>query len=114
MGRAPLRHPPTRHPPGRRLLGLAPHHLDPCYSARRRCHSLEPQAPEEPLVLATYVDQRGTRQTHLHRTLLWPRLPLFSLTTSAVVWLVSHRTTDRLDLYRSHYRWPARSAGRSS
>src|SRR6266567_4415017 len=79
MGGAPLRHPPAHHPPGCRLLGPAPHRLDPRHPSCRRCHPLEPQAPEKPLVLAAHLDQRGTRQTQCDRTLLWPRLPLVSL-----------------------------------
>src|SRR6266571_4884899 len=88
MGGAPLRHPPAHHPPGCRLLGPAPHRLDPRHPSCRRCHPLEPQAPEKPLVLAAHLDQRGTRQTQCDRTLLWPRLPLFSFTTSASLGLV--------------------------
>src|SRR6266487_2112949 len=74
---------------------------------------LPPQASEEPLVLIAHLDKRGTEQTHLHRTLLWPCFPLFSFTTSALVGLVSHRKTDCLNLHRDHHCRSRCSAGRS-
>ncbi len=67
---------------------------------------LPPQASEEPLLLTTHLDQRGTRQAQFHRTLLWPRLSVLSLATSAPLRLVGHRPAGRLDLYRFHHRWP--------
>src|SRR5713101_6385411 len=105
MGRAPLRHSSAHHPLGRRLLGPTSYRLDPCHPVCGRCHSLEPQESEEPLLLATYLDKRGTRQEQFHRTLLWPRLSVLSLATSASLWLVGHRTAGCLDIYRFHHRW---------
>jgi len=35
-------------------------------------------SPEEPFLLATYLDQRGTGQAHCDRTLLWPGLLVLS------------------------------------
>ena len=64
---------------------------------------------EEPLLFAAHLDQRGTRQAHFHRSLLWPRLPVFSLTTPVLVGVVGHRAAGRLDLYRDDHGWPRRS-----
>ena len=55
-----------------------PHRLDPRLSPGCRCHPLEPQALEEPFLLATYLDQRGTRQAQFDRTFLWPGLLVLS------------------------------------
>ncbi len=41
MGRPPLPNPPSRHPFGRRLMGFAPHRLDPCHPWCRRRYPLE-------------------------------------------------------------------------
>jgi len=35
-------------------------------------------SPEEPFLLATSLDQRGTRQAQFDRTFLWPGLPVLS------------------------------------
>src|SRR5579864_7120259 len=99
MGHASLSDPPAPHPFGRRLLGTAPHRLDPRYPARRRRRSLEPQTAEEPILLASSLDERGTRQAQFHRTLLWPCLPVLPLATPTLVVVVGYRTASRLDLH---------------
>ncbi len=74
--------------------------------------SLEPQTAEELFLSASHLDQRGVRQTQLHRTLLWPCLPLLSFATSPVVWLVGHCSAGCLDVYGHHHCRPGCSAGR--
>jgi hypothetical protein len=102
VGSSPLSPPPSDHPPRCRLLGAATHPLDPCHPGCRGCHPLESQTAEEPFLPSTHLDCSGVRQAHLHRTLLWPRLPLFSPAASSAVWLVSHRHPRRFDVHRLH------------
>jgi hypothetical protein len=70
--------PPPERAPGCRLVGPAPHRLDPHGAGGRRRHALEPATAQAPDRLAAHLDGRGAGQTHehrtLHRTLLWPRL----------------------------------------
>src|SRR5205807_6137070 len=110
MGAASILDSPARDPPGCRLLGPQAHCLDPWHSARHSSRPLEPQTAEEPLLLASDLDIRGTGQAQFHRTLLWSRLSLLSFTTPPALWLVSHRAPSRLDLYCLHHRWPRCSA----
>ena len=54
------------------------------------CLGQSPSSPtiprtEEPLLLASHLDQRRTGQTQWHRTLLWARFSLFSPATSTSV-----------------------------
>jgi hypothetical protein len=98
----PLSPPPSDHPPRCRLLRAATHPLDPCHPGCRGCHPLESQTAEEPFLPSSHLDCSGVRQAHLHRTLLWPRLPLFSPTASSAVWLVSHLHPRRFDVHRLH------------
>ena len=60
-------------------------------------------SPEEPLLPATNLDQGRIGQAHLHRTLLWPRLPLFSPPTASFLGLVCHCQASGLDLYSFHH-----------
>src|SRR5579863_4120212 len=110
MGAASLLHSPARDPPGCWLLGPQAYRLDPWHSARHSGRPLEPQTSEEPLLLASYLDEGGVGQAQFHRTLLWPPLSLLSFTTPPALWLVSHRAPSRLDLSRLHHRWPRCSA----
>src|SRR5258708_21011948 len=110
MGRAFVSDAPTHHPIRCRLLGSAPHGLDPCRLGRGGSHPLEPKTTEKSLLSASHLDQRGIGETQCHRTLLWPRLPLLSSATSTVVWLVNHRSACGLDLHPHHH---CRSAGPS-
>src|SRR6266496_6385861 len=58
MGRTSLPDPPSRHPSGCRILGIAPHYLDPYCPASYRGDSLESQTAKEPFLLASYLEAR--------------------------------------------------------
>jgi hypothetical protein len=83
--------------------GSSPHHLDP-YRLGRGCrHS--PFTPNDRKTAPVFLPPgctRRTRQTQLHRTLFWPRLPLFSLAAPSAVWLVYSHQIGRPDLHRLH------------
>ena len=89
-----------------------------CLDSRRtwccRRHSVESQKSEEPLLLASNLDQRGTWETEQYRTLLWPRFSLFSSPASTIVWLVRDDIPSGLNLCCFCYRWACRSKGWSS
>jgi hypothetical protein len=56
--------------------GAASDCLDSHEPTRRRRRALEPQATEEPLLLAAYLDSARAGQTELHRAFLRSRLQL--------------------------------------
>ncbi len=68
------------------------------------------QTPEESLLLTADLDQRRTRQTQRHRTLLWSRFSLLSSPTSTSVWLVRDGLTGGLNLRRFRHCWAGSSA----
>src|SRR5260370_752070 len=114
MGGASVSDPPAHYPFGCCLLGVAPHCLDSCDPGRCRGYPLEPQTAEEPLLLASHLDQRGVGQTQCNRTLLWPRLPLLSFATASSLWLVHHGSAGRPDVHRYHHRRVGSATGGAS
>jgi Transposase DDE domain len=59
-------------------------------------------SPKEPLLPSSDLDRSRVRQAYCHRTLVWPRVPLFSPPTSSALWVVCHRHARRFDLHRLH------------
>ncbi len=108
--RTSLPDPSPYHPFGCCLLGSAPHCLDLCRAGCRCYYSLESQTPEELLLLTADLDQRRTRQTQRHRTLLWSRFSLLSSPTSTSMWLVRDGLTGGLNLRRFRHCWAGSSA----
>ena len=79
--------------------GLKLIRLSPCQPGSRCGCPLEPQTTEEPLLPAPHLDSRRIGQAHLHRTLLWSRLPLLWPATTSFLGLVCPCQAGRLDLY---------------
>ena len=90
--------------------GLQLIRLSPCQSGSCGGGSLEPQKSEESLLSASHLDSRRIGQAHLHRTLLWSRVPLLWLAAASFLGLVCHCQAGRLDLYGFHHRRLSRLA----
>ncbi len=127
MGRTSLPDPPSRHPSGCRILGIAPHYLDPYCPASYRGDSLESQTAKEPFLLASYLEAReelGKRsgiERFFGRVFLFFRLqrpPLYNWSaiasqvaltyTASIVVALAAQQAGRPDLIRSPKRVLAR------
>src|SRR5690242_8933237 len=75
-GREPLPAASSHHPAGCGLVGLAPDPLDHATLGAIAVVPWNRHPPEEPLLPPTHLDEGRIGQAHLHRTLLWPRVPL--------------------------------------
>ncbi len=76
-----------------------------------RCRYVESQKPEEPLLLASNLDQRRTWEAQQHRTRPKKRFSLFSSPAPTLVWLVRNCLTSSLNLCRLRHCWASRSTG---
>ena len=85
------------------VLRSSPHRLDPRDLGCGCRHS--PFTPNDRKIAPVFLPPgrtRRTQQTQFDRTLVWPRLPLFSLAAPSAVWLVYSHQTGRPDLHRLH------------